>query len=265
MIESMSGVFDLPDLGTLVLLCVAALCAGWIDAVSGGGGLIQLPALLLVLPPSATLAALGTNKLSSIVGTSAAAVTYNRNAVSDLPTAVPMAASAFVGSAVGAVLASWVPADTFRLVVFVVLVCVWVYTLLRPAFGATEQLRWHGRRRHYATAIALGGVIGVYDGAFGPGTGSFLVFVLVGLLGYAFLRASAVAKIVNVGTNLAALIVFAIGGHVLWALGAVMAVANLVGGVVGARTAIARGSPFVRVVFLAVVAVLILRLGWSLR
>lgn len=261
----MFGVFETPDVWTLVLLCVAALCAGWVDAVSGGGGLIQLPALLLALPASATVSALGTNKLSSIVGTSAAAVTYNRRAVSDLPTAFPMAASAFVGSALGAALASQIPASAYRPIVFVLLVAAWFYALLRPAFGETERLRWQGRRRHYAAAVALGAVIGVYDGALGPGTGSFLILVLVGLLGYAFLRASAVAKIVNVGTNLAALIVFALGGHVLWLLGAVMAVANLAGGVLGARTAVARGSGFVRVVLLTVVAVLILRVGWSLR
>lgn len=265
MLDSVSGVLELPELSTLVVLCLAALCAGWIDAVSGGGGLIQLPVLLLVLPPTATLGALGTNKLSSLVGTSAAAVTYNRKAVSDVRTAIPMATSAFVGAGLGAVLASRIPPDAFRPIVFVLLVVVWVYTLVQPAFGGAERLRWRGERRHIVTATALGAAIGVYDGALGPGTGSFLVFVLVGLLGYAFLRASAVAKIVNVGTNLAALIVFGIGGHVLWGLGAVMAVANLVGGVVGARTAVARGSQFVRVVFLVVVGLLILRLGWSLR
>jgi uncharacterized membrane protein YfcA len=139
-------------------------------------------------------------------------------------------------------------------------------TLLRPALGERQDLRWHGtdsHARHGIAAVAMGAGIGLYDGVFGPGTGTFLVFGLVSLLGYSFLNASAIAKVVNVSTNLAALLVFGLGGHVLWALGIAMGAANLVGGVVGARTAVRRGSAFVRVVFLVVVAALLLRLGYD--
>ncbi|MCX6459542.1 MAG: TSUP family transporter [Actinobacteria bacterium] len=247
---------DLP-LWWIAILIVAAFAAGWVDAVSGGGGLIQLPVMLLALPPSLVISGLGTNKLSSMIGTSAAAATYARRSPPDPRTALPMAGAAFIGSAMGAAAATRVPPEAFRPVVAAVLLIVWVWTLLRPAMGETDNLRWGGRRRHYVVAVALGFVIGCYDGLIGPGTGAFLVFVLVWLLGYSFLRASATAKVVNLGTNIAALIVFAIAGHVLWGLGLLMGAGNLAGGVLGARTAVRRGSGFVRTVLLAVVGVLI--------
>jgi len=247
---------DLP-LAWVALLILAAFAAGWIDAVSGGGGLIQLPVLLLALPPSMVVSALGTNKLSSAIGTSAAAATYARRSPPDPRTTIPMAAAAIIGAVVGALAATRVSAEIFRPVVAAVLLIVWFWTLLRPAMGEVDQLRWAGRRRHYVVATVLGLLIGVYDGLIGPGTGAFLVFVLVSLVGYSFLRASATAKFVNLGTNLAALAVFALGGHVLWGLGLLMGAGNLVGGITGARTAVTRGSGFVRIVLLAVVGVLI--------
>jgi len=253
----------LPDLQTVLLLCLVAALAGWVDAVSGGGGLLQLPALFLALPEAAPVQALGTNKLSSIVGTSAAAATYARKAPPDVRTAMPMVIAAILGAAGGAATASRIPADVFRPLVVVLLVAVWLWTLLRPQMGRTQQLRWQGSRRHYAVATVAGLVIGFYDGLLGPGTGSFLLIVLVAVLGYSFLNASSTAKVVNLGTNLAALVVFAASGSVLWLLGLLMGACNLAGAVVGARMAIRRGSEFVRMVFLVVVAVLILRLGWD--
>ncbi len=261
--ESLYGVTP----AVLVLLVLAAMLAGWVDAVSGGGGLVQLPALLVGLPDAAPASVLGTNKLSSIIGTSAAAWTYRRAAVTDVGTAVPMALTAFAGSAVGAVVATHLPGTFFRPLAVVLLVAVGLWTLLRPALGEDQDLRWHGgddHGRHRVAAVAMGGLIGAYDGLFGPGTGTFLVFGLVALLGYSFLNASAIAKVVNVSTNLAALIVFGLGGHVLWALGLTMGAANLVGAVVGARTAVRRGSGFVRLVFLVVVAALLVKLGYDI-
>ena len=252
---------DLTDLGasTVVLLVLAALMAGWVDAVVGGGGLVQLPALLLV-PGIAPVQALATNKLASICGTLTSSITYYRRVRPDLRTALPMAALAGGGAAVGALGASLLPATVFRPVIVVALMVVLAYTLMRPSLGEATALRWHGHRHHLAAGLA-GASIGVYDGLLGPGTGSFLVFSLVGLVGYAFLEASATAKIVNVATNLGALLVFVPQGAVLWGLGLAMGVANLVGGYVGARTAVTRGSGFVRVVFLLVVGALVLRLG----
>lgn len=260
----MSGVTGHPtlDLTTIALLCVAALAAGWVDAVSGGGGLIQLPALLLATPGSDPTVALGTNKLSSIVGTFAAAITYARKALPELRTALPMAAMAFLGAAIGARIAGLMPVDVLRIVVLVALAAVWLLIALRPGFGIGEG-EARSRARHRVVAIVGGAVIGFYDGILGPGTGAFLIVVLVGTLGYSFLRASATAKVVNVGTNLAALAVFGFSGSVLWAVGALMAACNVTGAIIGARTAIARGSGFVRVVLLVVVAALLVALGWQ--
>lgn len=251
---------ELGDLGatTIALLLLAGLLAGCVDAVVGGGGLIQLPALLLV-PGITPLQALATNKLGSICGTVTSATTYYRRVRPDLRTAVPMAVLACGGAVAGAVCAVLLPAEVFRPVIAVALVGVLVYTLVRPSLGEVTALRWHGRR-HHAAAGAAGLGIGFYDGILGPGTGSFLVFTLVGLLGYAFLEASAKAKIVNFATNLGALMVFVPQGAPLWGLGLAMGGANLLGGYLGARIAVAKGSRFVRVVFLVVVGVLVLRL-----
>lgn len=254
---------ELTDLGagTVVLLLLAALSAGWVDAVVGGGGLLQLPALLLV-PGMTPLNALATNKVASIFGTATSSITYYRRVHPDLRTALPMAGLALVGAAGGALSASLLPEQVLQPIIVVALLAVAVYTLARPALGEATALRWHGRR-HHLVAGAAGAAIGFYDGILGPGTGSFLVFTLVGLLGYAFLEASAKAKIVNFATNLGALLVFVPQGAVLWGLGLLMGSANLLGGYLGARTAVARGSGFVRVVFLLVVGALILRLGWQ--
>jgi len=249
---------------TIVALVAAALFAGWVDAVVGGGGLVQLPALLLGLGGHyPIIAALGTNKLASVCGTTTSAITYYRRVRPDLRTAVPMAVLAFAGSMGGAVVAAHIPSEVFRPVILILLVAVAAYVWMRPAVGGATALRWDNHR-HYVAAGIAGAAIGFYDGAIGPGTGSFFVFTLVGMLGYAFLEASAMAKIANMATNLGALVIFVPNGAVLWSLGLVMGAANMLGGYVGARTAVAKGSRFVRIVFLAVVAALIVRLGYDI-
>jgi uncharacterized protein len=246
----------------LALVLVAALAAGWIDAVVGGGGLVQLPALLLV-PGLSPVQALATNKLAGIMGTSVSAATYYRRVHPDLRTAAPMALAALVGAAGGALLASSLPAEVFRPVILVALVGVAVYTVLRPTLGRATSLRWKGTR-HLVAAAVLGAGIGFYDGLLGPGTGTFLVIGLVAVLGYAFLEASAKAKIVNAATNLGALAVFSLQGAPLWQLGLLVGVANIGGSYLGARMAVAKGSRFVRVVFMVVVGGLIVRLAWDM-
>ncbi len=246
----------------IALLLVAAFAAGWIDAVVGGGGLIQLPALMVAFPGAAPIHLLATNKLSSIFGTSTSSVTYLRRVRPDLRTALPLAAAAFAGSLGGAFIASHIPRSAFNPIILVVLVLVGAYTLLRPSMGAETLLRFDGHQ-HYVLAALAGFAIGIYDGALGPGTGSFLVFALVGLLGYGFLEASAKAKIANFATNLAALVVFVPQGAVWWALGLGMGAANVVGGYLGARMAVAKGSGFIRVVFVCVVAAFVVRIGWD--
>ncbi len=249
------------DVTTLLLLLAAGFAAGWVDAVVGGGGLIQLPALLLI-PGISPIQALATNKLAGIMGTSVSALTYYRRVGPDLRTAGPMAIAALIGAIGGAALASRIPANLFTPIILVVLLGVGAYTVLRPKLGAETNLKWSGNG-HTLMAAGLGIVIGAYDGLLGPGTGTFLVITLVSVLGYAFLPASAIAKIVNFATNAGALIFFIPYGAVLWSLGLAIGVANLAGGYLGARMAVAKGSGFVRVIFMVVVGALILRLSWQ--
>ncbi len=248
---------------TILLLCLAAVAAGWVDAVSGGGGMIQLPALFLALPAGSEVSALGTNKLSSIFGTATAARTYTKNLAPDWKTVLPMAGVAFIFAGIGAWTAHLVPTELFGSFVVIALIGVWLWTLFTPSLGSVTRLRWGNSKKHYFAAVTAGAVIGFYDGIFGPGTGSFLLISLVGLLGYSFLMASATAKLVNLGTNGAALIIFGITGSVFWLIGKLMAASNVFGAFLGARTALARGSSFVRIVFLSVVAILIVRLIWE--
>ena len=248
--------------GGLALLLVAAFAAGWVDAVVGGGGLIQLPALLLV-PGLSPVQALATNKLASVFGTAASSVSYYRRVRPSLTTAVPMAVVALIAAVGGASLAAFLPAGVFTPIIMVALVTVALITLFKPALGAVTKLRYAGAK-HVVLAGVAGAAIGFYDGLIGPGTGTFLVIALVGLLGYDFLTASAQAKIVNFATNLGALILFIPLGAVLWPLGLLMAVANVAGSMLGSRMAIARGAKFVRALFLVIVTALIVKLGFDL-
>ncbi|WP_323742621.1 sulfite exporter TauE/SafE family protein [Nocardioides islandensis] len=251
---------DDPTYGVLALLALAALAAGFVDAVVGGGGLIQLPALLIGLPGASPVQVLATNKLAGICGTSVSSLTYYRRIRPDPRTFLPLMVFAFLGSALGAVAASHIPRSAFDPIVLVALVVVGAYVVLKPDLGEVTELRFAGRH-HTAAAVGVGVVVGFYDGALGPGTGSFFVFSLVGLLGYSFLEASAKARIANWATNLAALVVFVPQGEVLWRTGLVMGACNLVGGYVGARTAVAKGAPFVRIFFIVVVSGFVVRIG----
>jgi uncharacterized protein len=255
------------SLTTLVVLCLAALAAGWIDAVVGGGGLLLLPALLLGLPHVPAAYVLGTNKAVAIVGTSGAAVTYVRKAPVQVGTAVRIGLMALVGSMTGAFFAAGISSDVLRPVIMVVLLAVAAFVLLRPSFGTAAAGDGTDRkvtRARAVTAIVLvGGGIGFYDGLFGPGTGTFLVLALTAVLHLDLVTASATAKIVNVCTNAGALAMFAYQGTVLWQLAALMAVFNLAGAMFGARMALRKGSGFVRGVLLVVVFSLVAKLGFD--
>jgi uncharacterized protein len=249
-----------PSLETILLLGAAALAAGFVDAVVGGGGLIQLPALVVGLPGASPVQVLATNKLGSVCGTSVSSLTYYRRVGPDPKTFIPLMLLAFLGSLLGAVVASQIPKEAFNPIVLVVLLVVGAYVLFKPSAGHITELRFAGHR-HVVAAMTAGLVIGFYDGALGPGTGSFFVFTLVGLLGYNFLEASAKARMANWATNVAALCVFVPQGAVLWKVGLVMGGCNLVGGYIGARTAVARGAGFVRVFFVVVVTAFIIKIG----
>lgn len=249
-----------PSFWTVVLLALAGFSAGWIDAVVGGGGLIQLPALVLGFPGASPVQVLATNKAASVCGTTVSSATYYRRVKPDPYTFLPLMAFAFAGAVGGAVVASLIPKSAFNPIILAVLVIVGTYTLVRPRAGHLTDLRFVGHH-HTAAAVLTGVVIGFYDGALGPGTGSFFLFALVGWLGYNFLEASAKARMANWATNVAALCVFIPQGAVMWKIGLVMGGCNVLGAYLGARTAVARGSAFVRVIFLVVITVFIVRIG----
>jgi uncharacterized protein len=253
-------VFQDLTLVTALFLLAASFFAGFIDSIAGGGGLIQLPALLIGLPKSETAEVLGTNKLSAVFGTTTAAALYRKQIKPDPKILLAMGVPAFLGSAGGAVLASNIPTSSMRPMVLVLLIIVAVYTWFKPDLGKFENLRHLPKRRVQIAAFA-GVVIGFYDGIFGPGTGSFLMLILVASLGYAFITASAIAKVVNVATNVGAIMVFGINGAVLWQIGIILGVANISGAVIGARLAIKGGSTLVRKVFLIVTVALIVKVG----
>lgn len=248
------------SLTVLALLALAALTAGFVDAVVGGGGLVQLPALLLGLPGASPVQILATNKIASVCGTAASSATYYRRLRPDPRTFGPLMLLALAGAFTGALAASQIPREAFEPIVLVALVAVGAYVVLRPKLGEETALRFDGRR-HLAAAMGVGFVIGLYDGILGPGTGSFFVFALVGLMGYDFLQASAKAKLANFATNVGALLLFIPTGAVLWDVGLLMGACNLVGGYLGARTAVSRGARFVRLFFIVVVSAFIIRIG----
>ena len=249
----------MPD---LFLVAAASLLAGFVDAVVGGGGLVLLPALFGVYPQVAPATVLATNKAGAVWGTALAAAQYARRV--DLPwgTLLPAMAATLAGSALGAWVATRVDPEGFKRALPVLLALMLIYTLWRKDLGRQHAPRWQGIRQAGA-ASAVGLLIGFYDGVFGPGTGSLLVFALVRLLGWDFLHASAGAKILNTGSNAAALVLFAVGGHVWWQVAAVLAVANMVGSLLGTRLALRHGSDLVRRFFIGIVTLLILKTGYD--
>lgn len=246
----------------LIGLLFAALMAGAVDAVVGGGGLIQIPALFVACPGESAATLFGTNKCASVVGTANATWRYARQVYMPWRTILPAALTAFFFSYLGAAAVAWLPREVIRPLILLLLVIAAAYTLKRKDFGLLHRPA-HAGHRELSYAILLGGVIGFYDGFFGPGTGSFLIFLFVRYFGFDFLHASAGAKVVNVATNLAALGYFLPHGHVLPVLAAAMALANVSGSMLGTRLALKYGSGFVRQLFLIMVAVLIVKFSWD--
>ena len=245
-----------------LFLAIASGFAGFVDAMAGGGGLIQLPALIVGLPNKELPLILGTNKVPSIFGTAAAARNYFKNIKPDIPLTLSMMGPAFIGSMGGASLAAAVPKDFFKPFIVFLLVAVAIYTWVKPELGMNENLKYTHKKRLAIVAL-IGLLIGFYDGIFGPGTGTFLVFFLVSGIGYAFLKASGTAKLVNISTNSGAILSFQLTGHIWWQLGLLLAFANVTGAIIGSRLAIKGGSPLVRKVFLAVTFLLIARVAWD--
>ena len=245
-----------------IFITFASLLAGFIDAIVGGGGLILTPALFAAFPGAAPATLFGTNKAGSVWGTAMATWQYSRRVEMRWAALLPAAAAGFAGAFAGAWTVTALSPDLLRKVLPLVLLAVLAYTLAKKDLGRHHAPRFSGNAEVWvASLVGLG--IGFYDGFFGPGTGSFFVFLFVRLLGYDFLNASAAAKLLNVATNVAAIALFAAKGHVWWQVGAVLAVANVAGSLVGTRLALKHGAGFVRGVFIVVVGALILKTGWD--
>lgn len=246
-------------------LCGFAFLAGFVDSVVGGGGLIQIPALLLLLPSSqasAVAAVLGTNKLSSICGTSMAVVQYTRRIRIQWQAMLPAAFTALVCSFLGARTVSLLHPAILKPLVLGLLIAVALFTFVRKDLGHRHAPHLTARReRRFGMLVGAG--IGFYDGFFGPGTGSFLIFIFIGLFGYDFLTASASAKVINFATNLSAVAYFAATDNILYRYAVPMGACNVLGSLAGTRMAMLKGNRFVRFLFLAVISALIVRYAWE--
>lgn len=247
-------------------LCLLAFLAGFIDSVVGGGGLIQLPALLVLLPAesSRTLAPIwGTNKFASICGTSMAVVNYTRRVTINWPLILPAAVAALIFSFLGTRAVAHLHRENLEPVVLILMILVAIYTFIKKDFGNLHAPRLSAKQAALL-AIATGIVIGFYDGFFGPGTGSFLIFIFIGLFGFDFLHASANAKIINFSTNLASVTYLAATHNILYRYAIPMAICNVLGSITGATLAILNGNKFVRALFLIVVSIMIARFAWQI-
>lgn len=239
----------------LGLLLAAGLVAGWVDAIAGGGGLIALPALLAAgLPP---LQALATNKLQGSFGTLSSTIHFARAGEIDLRQAWPEAASAFIGSLLGAWLVQGIDTAWLERIIPLLLALFALYFLLSPRVGDLDS---HRRLDHFAFALLIGGGVGLYDGFFGPGAGSLFAAGYIALAGYNLRRATAHTKLLNLASNVAALLLFLLIGEVVWEAGLVMAAGQFIGARIGAGTAIKHGATVIRPMLVTVSLALCLKL-----
>ncbi len=246
----------------IIILCTAALAAGFIDAIAGGGGLVQTPATLVTLPQYDVATLLGTTKIPSFFGTSTAALQYARRVVLSKKILLWMCLVAFTASFLGALTVTLVSNRFMKPIMLVMLILVAIYTYTKKDFGTATERNFDAQTKlKYGIGIAL--LIGFYDGFIGPGAGSFLLVAFISVLGFDFLHASAHAKFVNVATNLGSIVLFASQGHVLYHFALPMAVCNLVGSALGARLAILKGNSFIRIFFLMVIVGTIIRFGYD--
>ncbi|WP_246022422.1 sulfite exporter TauE/SafE family protein [Filimonas effusa] len=248
---------------TFIFLCLASFAAGFIDAIVGGGGLIQTPAILIILPDYQVATLLGTTKIPSFAGTSIAAWQYSRRVQLNYKLLFSIATVAFLAALGGSRMASSLSNHILKPVILLLLIGVAIYTYANKKFGQQEHNDKIPAHRLWYGAL-LGLIIGFYDGFIGPGTGSFLILVFIAILGQDFLHASAHAKIVNLATNLASILYFSSTGHILYQYALPMAACNITGSFIGTRLALLKGNRFIRIFFLLVVIGTIIRFACDL-
>lgn len=246
----------------IILLCFAAFVAGFVDAIVGGGGLIQTPAALVLLRSYPVVTAISCTKIPSFSGTLFAAIQFLKKVKVNYTLTVVMCVIAFFSSFAGSELLTVVSNEFIKPVLLVILVAVAIYTYTKKDFGQHEA-KDHPPKKELWLAIAISLLIGFYDGFIGPGAGSFLIMAFISLLGYDFLHASAQAKLVNLATNLGSIVLFTIKGKIIWGVALPMAACNAVGGMLGARMAITKGNKFIRIFFLVVIVATLARFAWE--
>ena len=246
-----------------IIVCIAAFCAGFIDAIVGGGGLIQTPVLLMTFPNVQVATLLGTSKIPAFSGTSIALYQYTKRVSIDWKLVGWVCLAAFCTSFCGSALVSHLSNQAIKPIILAMLILVGVYTFTKKNFGQKKEMEIS-----FGTAlfrgILSGLILGFYDGFIGPGTGSFLVLVFISLLGCDFMNASANAKAVNLATNLASILYFSTSGHIIYQLAIPMAVCNMTGGFLGAKLALLRGNKFIRIFFLVIVCGTIVRFAYDI-
>jgi uncharacterized protein len=247
----------------IITLCFFAFLAGFIDSIVGGGGLIQLPALLVTLPEYSVPKLLGTGKIPSFTGTFMSAIQYARHVQFKWKMLIATSISSLIASFIGSSLVNYLDSQILKPLILVLLVIVAIYTFIKKDLGSLKTKEIN-ESKSITYGILIGFVLGLYDGFFGPGTGSFLILAFIMILGFDFLNASAHAKIVNLCTNLSSIIVFGWHGNILMQYAVPMAVFNLAGSFIGSRMAILRGNTFVRKIFLFVIFLMILRYGYDI-
>lgn len=260
--EIINSLFSDYSVYTLIALTFLAFLAGFIDSMVGGGGLIQLPALLIHLPQAHLPDLFGTNKIASLSGTTVAAYQYSKRIKFNLKLLFTVSAFAFAGSGLGAKMLSYLDADSLKPLILVILIVIAIYTFIRKDLGSIQSKSLPFRRQIIYGSL-IGFIVGFYDGFFGPGTGSFFVLFFVVVLGFEFVTASAYSKIINCMTNVSALIVFISQGNFLAGVAILMAVANVLGGISGSKLALRKGNGFVRIIFLIVVTIMIIRYAYD--
>lgn len=246
----------------LYLLCAFAFLAGFIDSIVGGGGLVQIPAFFVLYPQLSVPNVIGTNRLASAVGTSVAALNYARSVPIPWKTVLWAGIAAAICSYLGATVQSLLPADVLKPIILVLIIAIAFFTYRKKDFGHREDIRPAADRLGW-WAAGIGATLGFYNGVVGPGTGSLLVFGFVSVVGYSFLRASAISKIVNVIADVSSLVFFLSNKYVLFHLAFPMMACNVAGSYFGSRMAVLRGNAFIRRVFLVVVAGIVLRFAWD--
>ena len=251
------------EITTLVLLCLAAFFAGFVDAIVGGGGLIQTPIALILLPNLAVANIIGSLKIPAFSGTSFAAFQYLKKVQINWKLLFIMSIIAGVAAFLGSNLLTLVSNDFMKPLLLFVLTLLAIYTFIKKDFGQ-DQEKILSKNKQLFYAVLMSVFIGFYDGFIGPGTGSFLVLAFVAVLGFDFLHASANAKIVNLATNFGSICLFILKGKIIWAIALPMAVCNAFGGWLGAKLAIKKGNSFIRIFFLIVVIGTLLRFGYDI-